>query len=284
METDILTQKPSTASFVLLSVISGLFMWLCLPIMIFMWTLWFGDIGHNNGVLMPLVSLYLIWSKRDQLKSLEAQPSWWGLLFLFFSVCVMLLGIGSAERFTQEVAMVMLLIGIVWFNLGNKVSRAVTFPMLFLFLMIPPPMMFYAGLSVKLQLFSTKISMVFLHLLNIPVYNEGNVISLPSMQLQVAEACSGIRSLFSLFTLGVIFAYLFQRHWTWRLILILSTIPIAILFNALRISGTCILAQYWSPKITDSFNHFMSGWIVFIFAFLALWLFNTLIDRLFKRV
>jgi len=179
--------------------------------------------------------------------------------------------------------MVLLLIGVIWFNLGDRYFRILAFPLLLLFLMIPPPHIFYNNLSVQLQVYSTKISIAFLHLLGVTVYSEGNIIFLPSMQLEVAEACSGIRSLFSLFTLGVIFAYISQKRFFVRMILVLSTIPIAIFFNGLRISGTCILAQYWSPKITDSFNHFMSGWVVFVFAFIVLLLFNILIDKVMKE-
>ncbi len=252
--------------------------WLCYPIMKFMWELWFGNDSHNNGVLIPLVAGYLIYEKRKELTQAEPGHSWWGFIFLIFSVLIFLVGIIGAERFTQQVAMVLLLIGVVWFNFGNRFTRMLAFPLLLLFLMIPPPHILYNNLSVQLQLISTKISMAVLHLLNVTVYSEGNIIFLPSMQLEVAEACSGIRSLFSLFTLAVIFAYIAQKRLSWRLLLALSSIPIAILFNGIRISGTCILAQYWSPKITDTFNHFMSGWIVFVFAFIALLLLNKLID------
>jgi len=252
--------------------------WLTFPIMKFMWVLWFDNASHNNGVLIPIVSAYLIWEKRRELSATGTSTSWQGFLFLVFSILIYLFGFIGAERFTQEISMVLLLIGIVWFNYGNRITRVLAFPLLFLFLMIPPPHIFYNNLSVKLQLLSTKLSMAFLHLLNVTVYNEGNIIFLPNMQLEVAKACSGIRSLFSLLTLGILFAYLVQKKFWIRILLILSTIPIAILFNGIRISGTCILAQYW-PHITDEYNHFMSGWIVFVFAFLVLLLVNKLINR-----
>jgi len=255
----------------------GTLIWLTFPIMQFMWVLWFDNASHNNGILIPFVSAYLVWEKRQELFNTEASSSWQGFLFLIIAILVYLFGFIGAERFTQEVSMVLLLIGVIWFNFGNRITRRIVFPLLFLFLMIPPPHIFYNNLSVKLQLLSTKISMAFLHLLNVTVYNEGNVIFLPTMQLEVAQACSGIRSLFSLLTLGVLFAYLVQKRFGARIFLALSSIPIAILFNGIRISGTCILAQYW-PHITDEFNHFMSGWIVFVFAFLALLLLNKIIN------
>lgn len=258
------------------------FLWLCYPIMVFMWDLWFGDIGHNNGLLIPFVSTYFVWEKRKDLANIDVSFSYRGLFLFLLGGVIFIVGKISAERFTQEVSMVILFIGMIWFNFGNKFTKFIAFALAFLFLMIPPPMIFYAGLSVKLQLISTKISMYFLHLINVTVYSEGNIIFLPSIQLEVAEACSGIRSLFSLFTLGMVFAYIAQKRPTLRLLIVLSTIPIAIIFNGLRISGTCILAQYWSPKITDSFNHFMSGWIVFIFAFAVMLLINKIIDKVSK--
>jgi exosortase len=262
----------------MLLAVAALFVWLCYPIMVFMWELWFDNDSHNNGILIPLVSAYLIWDKRERLAEIATSHSWWGLGFFLLAGLAFLAGIVGAERFTQQMAMVLLLIGVVWFNFGNRMFRHLAFPLFLLFLMVPPPHILYNNLSVQLQLISTKISMAFLHLLGVTVYSEGNIIFLPSMQLEVAEACSGIRSLFSLFTLAVIFAYIAQKRFGWRALLALASIPIAILFNGLRISGTCILAQYWSPKITDSFNHFMSGWIVFVFAFIALLVLNKLID------
>ncbi len=278
MTTATLDQRNIFLRSLMLLAIAGLFIWLCYPIMVFMWELWFDYDSHNNGVLIPLVSAYLIWDKREHLAESAASHSWWGLGFLLFAVLAFLAGIVGAERFTQQMAMVLLLIGVVWFNFGNRMFRHLAFPLFLLFLMVPPPHILYNNLSVQLQLISTKISMAFLHLVGVTVYNEGNIIFLPSMQLEVAEACSGIRSLFSLFTLAIIFAYIAQKRFGWRALLALSSIPIAILFNGLRISGSCILAQHWSPKITDSFNHFMSGWIVFVFAFIALLVLNKLID------
>ncbi|MEK6778016.1 MAG: exosortase A [bacterium] len=279
MTTETLDRKNWLLNAGIYFLIAGVFLWLCYPIMAFMWELWFESETHNNGVLIPLVSGYLVWGKRDQLRQWTITASWRGFIFLLFAALIFTAGIIGAERFTQEVSMVLLLIGVVWFNFGNRFCRAMAFPLLLLFLMIPPPHIFYNNLSVKLQLLSTKISMFFLHLIGVTVYSEGNIIYLPSMQLEVAAACSGIRSLFSLFTLGVIFAYIAQKRSSARLLLALSSIPIAILFNGLRISGTCILAQYWSPKITDSFNHFMSGWVVFIFAFAVMLLINKIIDK-----
>lgn len=283
MTTTTMNKNSQVMNTAILILVAGLFAWLCYPIMQFMWELWFENDSHNNGVLIPIVSAYLIWEKRKELGQVESSYSWWGFVFLIFSALVFLMGIIGAERFTQQVAMVLLLIGLIWFNFGNRFTRLLAFPLLLLFLMIPPPHILYNNLSVKLQLLSTKISIAFLHLIQVTVYSEGNIIFLPSMQLEVAEACSGIRSLFSLFTLAVIFAYIAQKRLLWRLLLALSSIPIAIGFNGLRISGTCILAEHWSPKITDSFNHFMSGWIVFVFAFAALLLLNKIIDLFRKK-
>lgn len=283
MTTETLDRKNRLLNAGMYCLIAGVFLWLCYPVMAFMWGLWFENESHNNGVLIPLVSGYLVWEKRDELRQRDITYSLWGFIFLLFAALIFTAGIIGAERFTQEVSMVLLLIGVVWFNFGNRFCRVLAFPLLLLFLMIPPPHIFYNNLSVKLQLLSTKISMFFLHLIGVTVYSEGNLIYLPIMQLEVAEACSGIRSLFSLFTLGVIFAYIAQKRFSARLLLALSSIPIAILFNGLRISGTCILAQYWSPKITESFNHFMSGWIVFVFAFALMLLINRILDKLFQR-
>jgi exosortase len=104
----------------------------------------------------------------------------------------------------------------------------------------------------------------------VPVLREGNIINLPAMPLEVAQACSGIRSLMSLTTLAIMYGYLVERRVWVRVALALASIPIAVAANGLRIVGTGLIVQYWDPEKAEGFFHLFSGWLVFVFSLLML--------------
>ena len=145
--------------------------------------------------------------------------------------------------------------------------------------MIPIPSILMAQVTFPMQLFASKVASRSLDLVGIPVLREGNVILLANTSLEIAEACSGIRSLISLLALSVVFAYISQRV-TWkRVLLVLSTFPIAIIANAARVSGTGVLAHYYGDSVAQGFFHGFSGWILFVVAFVCLFLLGALLAK-----
>ena len=148
--------------------------------------------------------------------------------------------------------------------------RAVAFPWLFLLFMIPLPALVFNQITFPLQILASQIAAFTLPVVGVPVLREGNVIRLPAMALEVAEACSGIRSLMSLVTLAVIYGYILERRWSVRILLALAAIPIAVAANSFRIVGTGLLVQYWDPEKAEGFFHTFSGWIIFIVSILML--------------
>jgi exosortase len=219
---------------------------------------------------MPVIAGYFIWEWRKELAALPLRASKQGLAFLVFAAAVFLVGTVGAERFTMQVGIVSLLVGLVWTHFGNAITRRIVFPISLFYLMIPLPGIIYRNLSFNLQILSSKLSVDFMQLFALPVYREGNVINLYYTQLEVAEACSGITSLVSLVTVGWIFAYIAQKRFWPRAVLVASAIPIAMLMNAFRIAGTGMLAHFWSVKAAEGFFHSFAGWIVFIAAFVIL--------------
>jgi len=229
---------------------------------------WTRNTSYTHGPLIPFVFAYLVWDKKKELAELEIIPSFkGGLTALVVVSALWLIAVGGKSRFAIEVCFILLIISAVWFNYGSLIARKLSFPLFLLFMMIPLPEVLYGSISRKLQLLSSQFGVAFMQLLSVPVYREGNIIYLPETTLQVAEACSGISSLISLFTLAMIYAYLTQRGMIRRFLLVLSAFPVAIFMNWVRIAATGMIAHYWSLKYAQGFYHSFSGWIVFVFAF-----------------
>jgi exosortase len=233
---------------------------------------WSRDPNYSHGFFVPAFSLYLIWQERDKLRSLPRQPSWSGLLVLAIALLVLTGGVLGAELFLSRSSLLIALAGLIVLMYGWNHLRATIFPLLFLLFMIPIPTIVFNQLTFPLQLLASKAAAVLLPLLGVPVLREGNVIQLPAMALEVAEACSGIRSLMSLATLAIIYGYLLEPRKSIRVTLALASIPIAVVANSLRIVGTGLLVQYWDPEKAEGFFHAFSGWLIFVVSLILLFL------------
>ncbi len=231
---------------------------------------WWSDPNFSHGFFVPAFALFVVWQSRDRLRSLPARPSNWGLPIILFSLCTLVVGIFGAELFLSRVSLILFIAGIIVFMWGWLTFRALLFPVLFLVLMVPIPSILFSQITLPLQLLASKLSAGLLPLLGVPVLREGNIINLPAMPLEVADACSGIRSLLSLTTLAIMYGYLMENRVRVRVILALAAVPIAVAANALRIVGTGLLVQYWDPDKAQGFFHEFSGWLMFVFSLLVL--------------
>ena len=196
------------------------------------------------------------------------------------SLSIAVIGVLGAELFLSRVSLILLLAGLVVFFLGWKHFQAVLFPWAFLFLMVPIPNIIFNQITFPLQLLASKVASVLLPLARVPVLREGNVINLPAMPLEVAEACSGIRSLMSLATLSIIYGALMEPRKIIRVVLALASIPIAVAANSLRIVGTGLLVQYWDPEKAEGFFHAFSGWLIFVVSLFMLFLLHRVLIRI----
>jgi exosortase A len=236
----------------------------------------------SHGFLIPIVSLYFVYERRKQLSTHSPSGNWIGLPLLLFGVLLLFLGNLAAEYFTMRFSILVVLGGIIYFLLGRKVFKTLLFPIVFLIFMIPIPSVLMDRITFPMQLFASKVAARSLDLIGIPVLREGNIMQLANTSLEVAEACSGIRSLISLLALSVVFAY-FSQNMTWkRIVLVLSTFPIAIIANAARVTGTGILAHHYGDQVAQGFFHGFSGWILFVVAFVGLFLLGALLSRVKK--
>ena len=233
---------------------------------------WATDDNYSHGFLIVPLAAYLVWERRDRLQQLTPRPSWWGLPVVCGSVAVLLAGLLGAELFLSRIAIIGTLVGAVLFVLGWPYLRVLIFPTAILLLMIPIPAIIYNQIVFPLQLLASRVGESSLAVAGIPVLREGNILILANTSLEVAEACSGIRSLISLLTLGIVYGYFTDPRASVRTIIALSTVPVAIVINGLRVAGTGIAAHYYGAEAAEGFFHTFAGWLVFVVAFVLLFI------------
>ena len=274
---------------------------------------WWEDENYSHGLLIPFIIGYILWTERDSLARAARRPSLaWGAAGVVCGLFALFAGTAGAELFVQRTSLVLVAAGLVVYFWGLPLLRLVFVPLLLLLLAIPIPAIIFNQIAFPLQLFASRCAVASMRLFDIPVLRQGNVIELMPLgssttkKLEVVEACSGIRSLMTLVTLAVVFAYFsfpkddgedragggvkrgrfawLRSYGAWRsVILVLSAVPIAIITNAGRVSGTGILARYYGTKVADGFFHEFSGWVVYIAAFLLLFALGWLLDAVALR-
>ncbi len=241
---------------------------------------WWQIPDFSHGFLVPIFSAYLVWTKRDVLRETVASPSWGGVAVVAAGLLVLFLGVYGAEMFLSRISLVVLLGGLILSFGGRQFLKELQFPLLVLLLAIPIPAILFSQITFPLQILASKLASDLLPVFGVPVLREGNVIQLSSLSLEVAEACSGIRSLMSLFTLSVFFGYFMEKSVARRTVLALASIPIAIAANAVRIFGTGMCVQYWNPDKAQGFFHEFSGWVMFLVSFACLFIVHLAMDWL----
>ena len=240
---------------------------------------WNNDDDMSHGFFVPVIAAYIVWRQRDELALLKSRPDWMGLLLVVYAALQLLVATLGVELFLARTALVLTIIGVVWFLGGRALLRQLAFPLFLLFFMVPIPAVIYSRITFPLQLLASRLAENALSILSVPVLREGNVLILPNQELSVVEACSGICSLLSLTFLSLVYGYFFETR-TWvRVVLFAATIPIAIVANGSRVTLTGILTQI-KPELAEGFFHTASGWVIFMVALLILIMLHQAIGRL----
>ena len=232
---------------------------------------WYNDENYSHGLLVPLIAGYAIWQNRDRLQALAVRPMTWiggGLTVL--AVLMLWAGTVGAELFVTRISFLFAIISLILYFGGKDWLKQMTFPLLLLLLAIPIPLLIFNRIAFPLQLIASDYAARVINMIGIPAFREGNVIELAQMKLEVVEACSGIRSLMSLATLAVTYAYFTESKWWRQLALVASVIPIAIVTNAARVTITGVMAHYRGEEAAQGFQHAFSGWLMFIVAMILL--------------
>jgi len=264
---------------------------------------WWNDENYSHGLLIPFIIGYILWAQRDKFAHVQAKSSeLLGAVAVLLGLFGLWVGVAGAELYTQRLSLILLLAGVVVYFWGLALLKLLVVPFGLLFLAMPIPAILFNKIAFPLQLFASRCAVWSMSVLGIPVLRQGNIIELKPLnsfdtkKLEVVEACSGIRSLMTLITLAVVFAYFthtpsddppsgkrfgwLKSYGFWRAtIIIASAIPIAILTNAFRVSGTGVLAHYYGTEVADGFFHTFSGWAVYIAAFVLLFGIGMILDR-----
>ena len=271
---------------------------------------WWTDENYSHGLLIPVIIGYILWLERERLARAAGRPDGlWGGLLVVLAILGLWVGTAGAELYVQRMSLVLMLVGVTVYFWGWRLLKLLMVPLALLILAIPIPAIIFNKIAFPLQIFASKCAVWVMRLFDIPVLRQGNVIELmpknarEPRRLEVVEACSGIRSLMTLLTLAVVFAYFtrprgggdggddsggwarrLKSYGFWRaVILVGSAVPIAILTNAMRVSGTGVLSHYYGTQVADGFFHTFSGWVVYIVAFLLLFAVGWLLDRVGRR-
>lgn len=237
---------------------------------------------YSHGFLIPLVTLYILWEKKELIRSSIGAPLWSGLWLVFIASVVFLIGEVSALYLLIQYSFVLALIGLALVTIGKGAKYTIA-PILLLLFAIPLPYVIEVLLTAKLQLLSSELGVSLIRFCRIPVFLEGNVIDLGTYKLQVVEACSGLRYLFPLMSLGFITAYFYRTSFWKRAIVFLATIPITIFMNSFRIGAIGVLVDNWGISMAEGFLHDFEGWIIFmacaVILFLLVWLLEKLTNK-----
>jgi exosortase D (VPLPA-CTERM-specific) len=239
-----------------------------------------GSPEYSHCVIIPLVSVFLVWRERAALARTSFQGSWLGLAVLLGGVGLWAVGELSTIWTIEQYGFLVVVYGLVLALVGPDVFRRLWMAMLILVFTIPFPVFFTSALSLHLQLLSSQLGVAVIRLFEIPVYLDGNVIDLGAYKLQVAEACSGLRYLFPLMTLAFIITYFFRAPFWKRAVLFLASVPVAILMNSLRIGLIGVSVEYWGQKMAEGVLHYFEGWVVFMVSTALLLLLASILTRI----
>lgn len=243
---------------------------------------WGSQEEYSHGYLIPLVTAYILWEKKGLIQATVGPPMWSGLLVILIALVVFIVGEISALFVLIQYSFVLLLIGLSLVSIG-RATKYTFAPILLLLFAIPLPYFIEVVLTAKLQLISSSLGVSFIRLFDIPVYLEGNVIDLGVFKLQVVEACSGLRYLFPLMSLGFIVAYFYQAAFWKRSLVFLATIPITILMNSFRIGAIGVMVDNWGISMAEGFLHDFEGWIIFmacaVILFALIWILEKLTNK-----
>ena len=238
---------------------------------------WSNNPDFSHGFLIPFISAYLIWQKKEKLAGLSLESDKLGLPIIVFGMFLHFIGNIGAELFTMRFSMVVTLLGISHYLFGRRIGREVRIPVLYLLFMIPIPMIIWNKIAFPLKLYASKLSAAVIEAIGISVYREGNILNLSNTTLEVVDACSGIRSLTTLLAISGALAYVVRLRNFNKWILFVSAVPVAIIVNVIRLVITAILAKTSGPEAAQGFLHDLSGiLVIFVAIFMLLVIYSAL--------
>ncbi len=217
---------------------------------------------YGHGYLIPILAGFLTWHFLTEKKP-EVKQSWAGLVFLFIGLLISAFAELSAFQSLLNYGFLISFTGICITFFGHRFVFSVFPALVFLIFAIPLPEIIFSNISVNMQLVSSTLGTFFIRTAGFSVFQDGNIIDLGYMKLQVVEACNGLRYLFPLMSLGFLMALMMDDTWFKKTVVFLSTIPITILMNSLRIGMIGVTVNIWGQGMAEGLLHLFEGFVVF---------------------
>jgi len=256
-----------------------LFLVLYLPLFPQLIKEWLSNPDYSHGFFIPLLSLYFLWRKKDELKNTAISPSGAGLLMVFSGLILYALALFGYQFFFQCVSMLIVLFGLVYAHGGKELAKKTAFSVFYLIFMIPPPQLIYTTVTFHLGLLATRLAFFLIKLFGVGATRQGNIINLPTCTLVVAAPCSGVRSLLTFMAASLAIGYIFQKDIKKRAILFVSSIALAVVMNTLRLFATGYIAHLQRlPEIPQNI-HDTAGIVSIIVGFILLFLINDFLTK-----
>lgn len=249
------------------------------PSLAFLVDRWSHSDEFSHGFLVPLVSLFLLWQKREVIRHTPLQVCVWGLPVLAMGLLMQIASEWASVTFLKALAVPVALGGLAWYLVGTRMMRAVLFPYLFLYFAVPWPDFAIELLSVPLQHFSAATSTMLLGLAGVPIEREGVHMWTPRFDVEVAVPCSGIRSMVAILGIAALVGYMTQGRLWAKGVVFLSGIPITMLANVLRIAAIVVMGHYISQEFAMTFFHDYSSPFLFFISALSLLGVKKLVEK-----
>ncbi|MFH2060881.1 MAG: exosortase/archaeosortase family protein [Pseudomonadota bacterium] len=256
------------------------FIILYLPFLKTMISDWDTNANYSHGYLIPIISAWLIYSLKDEISTIRLQPSNWGIPIIIIACLQLIVAKIGMEYFLQRTSIIVLFFGISLFLYGKDITRKISIPIIYLIFMIPIPVIVWNKIAFPLQLFASYLTEHVIRLAGMPILREGNVLTLSTITLEVVDACSGIRSLTTMMALSVPFSFFLPPGKLNKVILFLSSIPIAVFANIVRLTATAFLSSLYGEKFAQGFLHEFSGMVTFVLGLAMLYGCKVVLTRI----
>lgn len=259
------TSRLQQANVACLLVVLAALIGLYFPVLVLMAKDWSTNDNYSHGFFIPLISGYMVYAMKDELRRIALRPANWGLIFLLAGLGQLYIARVGSEYFLQRTSLILVLLGTILFLLGTAITKKVLLPLAYLLFMVPLPAIIWNKIAFPMQLFSSAVTENVVRLIGIPIFREGNVLHLAQTTLEVVDACSGLRSLTTMFALGAALAW-FSDFPSWKKwLLFFAAAPVAIFANIVRLTATAGLASVYGEKVAQGFLHDFSGLFTFVF-------------------
>lgn len=237
------------------------------------------DSYYSHGYLIPLISAYIIWTKRNVIKSARVSSSFWGLIIIIIGALIHILGTILYIFSLSGFSIFFIILGSSMFIVGKEITRIIIFPITYLLFMFPIPLALILTISFPMKMLVANAGVEIVSLFGIPLYREGFNISIPAGQLLVSNPCSGLRSLIAFMALGAVIAHFSKETMIKKIVLFMASVPIAIVSNVLRVSGLILISHFWGldAAAPDTIWHTITGMFVFVIGFFLLYLTNRML-------